>query len=499
MPSPARRRGIGGLLPLPAVVAATLLLTSASPAGAAVPLTEIGADAYANATSQHATQAGPDTFQWGSVIVTAHQSGRFFDGGATGIAFAASPDNGGTWTKGVLPGITTFGGGSHDRVSDPSVAYDARHRVWLIASLALSEQGGITGTAVLASRSADGGRTWDAPVTVTTAAEAGEAGDRSDHGGDGGGDLDKSWIVCDNTPSSPFYGHCHAAFDDHAAGNAITMARSSDGGLTWTVIATPENGLGGQPVVRPDGAVVVPYLSDKDEIRSIRSSDGGASWEPSVLVTAVRRHTVAGGLRAAPLPSAETDATGAVYVAWHDCRFQYQCSGNDIVLSRSATGEEWSHVMRATSDGGDHFIPGLGVDRASAGGTVRLALTYYRYPDAACTTATCRLTVGYTSSTNGGATWAAPEELHGAMPLDWFADTAQGRMAGDYISTSVVPGGAAHAAFTVAAPPSGGAFDVRTYTVTGGLPITGGGPAPISVEVATATGEEAPDPPATAR
>ncbi|MEO3792339.1 sialidase family protein [Nonomuraea sp. B10E15] len=505
MPSPAGRRG-NGLLSVPAAVAATLLLTSSSPAAAAVPLTEIGSDAYANATSQHGTQAGPDTFQWGSALVTAHQSGRFFDGGATGIAFAASSDNGGTWTKGVLPGITTFGGGSHDRVSDPSVAYDARHRVWLIASLALSEEGGIAGTAVLASRSADGGRTWDAPVTVATAGDDdgdrggdGDGGNGGDEGGDGGGDLDKTWIACDNSLSSPFHGHCHATFDDHAAGNAITMARSSDGGLTWTVTATPANGLGGQPVVRPDGVVVVPYLSDEGEIRSIRSGDGGASWEPSVLVTAVRRHTVAGGLRAAPLPSAETDATGAVYVAWHDCRFQYRCSGNDIVLSRSATGEEWSRVMRATSDGGDHFIPGLGVDRASAGGTVRLALTYYRYPDAACTAATCRLTVGYTSSTNGGATWAAPQELHGAMPLDWFADTAQGRMAGDYISTSVVPGGAAHAAFTVAAPPSGGAYDVRTCTVTGGLPITGGGPAPISVEVATATGEETPVPPATAR
>ncbi|MFI7640113.1 sialidase family protein [Nonomuraea sp. NPDC049400] len=479
MPSPARRRGIGGLLTM------TLLLTPVPAlASEAVPLTELGADSYANATSQHGTQAGPDTFQSGTTIVAAQQAGRFFDGGASGIAFATSTDDGATWTKGVLPGITTFGGGTYNRVSNPSVAFDARHGVWLVASLALTDTGGITGAAVLTSRSTDGGLTWENPVTTAVA---------------NGGDLDKSWIVCDNAPRSPFYGRCYTVFDDAAAGNAIKVSRSSDGGLTWQETATSATGLGGQPVVRPNGAVVVPYLSTEQQIRSIRSGDGGASWGDSVLVATVRRHTVAGGLRAAPLPSAETDAQGTVYVAWHDCRFQLSCGGNDIVMSTSATGEQWSDVTRITNDGGDHFIPGLGVDRDSSGGTARLALAYYRYPAADCTAATCRLTVGYTSSGNGGASWSPPAELYGPMELGWFANTADGRMAGDYISTSIIPGGRAYVAFTAAAAPTGGAHDVRTYTVTGGLPITGGGRAPLAVDAPVAAGEQSPELPATAR
>ncbi|WP_171074256.1 sialidase family protein [Nonomuraea basaltis] len=468
---------------VPSVVVASLLLTPL-PAAADVPLTEIGADAYANATSQHGTQAGPDTFQWGTTIVTAQQAGRFFDGGASGIAFATSSDNGATWAKGALPGITGFGDGPYQRVSDPSVAYDARHDVWLVSSLGITDTGGIAGAAVLTSRSADGGRTWDAPVTVAVA---------------GGGNLDKSWIVCDNAPDSPFYGRCHVAFDDHATGNAIKMARSSDGGLTWAVTGTPATGLGGQPVVRPDGAVVVPYLSNEHQIRAFRSRDGGATWSDGELVSTVQRHTVAGGLRASPLPSAETDASGAVYVVWHDCRFQLYCAGNDIVLAKSADGSAWGHVTRVTSDGGDHFIPGLGVDRATSGGSARLALAYYRYPDPACTPATCRLTVGYTSSANGGRSWSAPAELHGPMALEWLANTAQGRMTGDYISTSIVPGGNAFPAFTVAAAPAGGALSMRTYTVSGGLPIKGGGPAAASIEAPIGAGEEAPGLPATAR
>ncbi|MGW0809641.1 sialidase family protein [Nonomuraea sp. NPDC002799] len=449
---------------------ATLLLICTPATASVVPLTEIGADG-ATGAGQRGTQAGPDTYQWGRTIVTAHQSGRFFDGGAADITFATSPDNGGTWAKGVLPGIT--GGGPYQRVSDPSVAFDARHGVWLISSLALTDAGGVIGAAVLTSRSSDGGLTWGKPVVTAT-----------------GGDLDKGWIVCDNTDASPFYGTCYTTFDDHATGGTIGVARSSDGAQTWSVAATTATGLGGQPVVRPNGAVVVPYLSGDGQIRSFRSRDGGASWGANVLVSTVQRHTVAGGLRAAPLPSAETDADGTVYVVWHDCRFQAGCAGNDIVMSTSPGGNAWSVVTRVTSDGGDHFIPGLGVDRDSPGGAARLALAYYRYPAAACTAATCELTVGYTSSANGGATWSAPAELQGAMPLDRLAGTDQGRLAGDYISTSVVPGGNAFPAFTVAAAPPGGGFDVRTYTVTGGLPIAGGPAAPVSVEAPTAASDE---------
>src|SRR5204863_510753 len=85
------------------------------------------------------------------------------------------------------------------RATDASVAYDARHNVWLISSLTLLEAGGVHGNAVVTSRSSDG-LVWTNPVTTAS-----------------GGDLDKNWIVCDNTPSSPFYGRCYTEWDDHGA------------------------------------------------------------------------------------------------------------------------------------------------------------------------------------------------------------------------------------------------------------------------------------------
>jgi hypothetical protein len=123
-----------------------------------VPLTKISGDTFTNTTSAHATQVEPDTFSFGSTIVMATQTGRFNDGGASDIAFSTSTNNGGTWSGGNLPGITKFaGGGPYDRVSDPAVAYDAKHNVWMISTLPLLEAEGVHAPAVLTSRSTNDG------------------------------------------------------------------------------------------------------------------------------------------------------------------------------------------------------------------------------------------------------------------------------------------------------------------------------------------------------
>jgi hypothetical protein len=445
---------------------AALLMLAAGPALANVPLTRVSFDTFTNPTSQHRTEVEPDTFAFGQTIVSAFQVGRFFDGGGSAIGFATSTNGGATWTSGFLPGITRFqGGGPYDRASDPAVAYDAQDNVWLISSLALLEAGGVHGAAVVTSRSTNGGLTWSSNV-VTTAR---------------GSNLDKNWIVCDNTSTSPFFGNCYTQFDDTAAGNRMKMSRSTNGGLTWS---TPLNtgdaasGLGGQPVVRPNGTVLVPFQSSSGQIRSFRSIDGGASWRATVLVSTIQAHTVAGGLRTSPLPSAEVDSAGTVYVVWQDCRFRSGCVANDIVMSKSTSETTWGPVTRipidATSSTVDHFIPGIGVDRSTSGGGARIGLTYYFYPNRSCSAATCQLAVGFISSANGGASWSTPTQLAGPMTLLWLANTSQGRMVGDYISTSIRNGANAFPTIAVAFAPSGSTFNEAMYVPTGGRAISGG-------------------------
>jgi hypothetical protein len=445
-----------------AVVALVLVLAVTVIAFANVPVTQIGADTYTNSTSQHATQVEPDTFSFGSTIVAAVQTGRFFDGGASNLAWATSSDNGATWTTGNLPGITTFQGGPYNRVSDPVVAYDAKHNVWIITGLAIRDTSGVVGVAVTASRSTNGGTAWNNPVNVTVAT--------------GRANLDKDWIVCDNTSTSPFYGNCYVEWDDNGAGNRIRMSTSSDGGLNWGPVRSTGNnatGLGGQPVVQPNGTVIVPIdNANETSLRVFRSTNGGASWSSATTITSITTHAVAGSLRSDALPSAEIDAAGKVYVVWQDCRFRSGCTANDIVMTTSTNGTSWSAVTRipidATNSGVDHFIPGLAVDKSTSGSTAHLGLTYYYYPVSNCTAATCQLNVGFISSANGGASWSAPTAVAGPLTLSWLANTSQGRMVGDYISTSYA-GGSAHGVFALAGAPNGSVFNEAMFTTSSGL------------------------------
>lgn len=406
-------------------------------------LVPVSSDPFTNATSQHQTQVEPDTFATGNTVVSAFQSGRFFDGGSSDIGWARSADGGKTWIKGFLPSLTAQSSppGPYERASDPSVTYDPRHQVWLISALAMI---GPRGAAVTVSRSPDG-LSWSAPVVVASTA----------------GYDDKDWIVCDDHATSPFYGNCYLTFDDEGVGDRMLNATSTDGGLTWSAPAgTADNsyGLGGQPLVQPGGTVVVPIAnSSVSLVGAYRSTDGGQTWSAVTVISGIYRHTVAGSLRSLPLPSAGIDAGGRVYVVWSDCRFRTSCTANDIVLSSSADGLAWSPVARVPIDdvGGtvDHFIPGLAVDPATSGPTARLSLAYYFYPSASCTTSTCQLNVGGISSGTGGASWGAATRLTPtSMAVTWLATTDQGYMVGDYISASFA-GGRATAVFAVATPP----------------------------------------------
>jgi hypothetical protein len=455
----------GRRLRLTAVLtAAALLVLAAGPALANVALTQVSSDPFTNPPGQHRTEVEPDTFAFGQTIVSAFQVGRFFDGGGSAIGFATSTDGGGTWTSGLLPGLTRSTGGPFDRASDPAVAFDPQDNVWMISSLGLSEAGGVHGAAVVTSRSTDGGLHWGNPVTTAM-----------------GSNLDKNWIVCDTTTTSPFFGNCYTQFDDNAAGNRMKMTTSTNGGLSWGPLRNTgdaASGLGGQPVVRPNGTVLVPFQSSSGQIRSFRSIDGGNSWRATVLVSTIQAHTVAGGLRTSPLPSAEVDSAGTAYVVWQDCRFRSGCMANDIVMSKSTSETTWGPVTRipidATSSTVDHFIPGIGVDRSTSGGGARIGLTYYFYPNRSCSAATCQLDVGFISSINGGASWSAATQLAGPMTLSWLANTSQGRMVGDYISTSIRNGANAYPIIAVAFAPSGATFDEAMYVPTGGRAITGG-------------------------
>ncbi len=415
---------------------------------------QLSTDTIAGGGGQHKTEVEPDSFAFGETVVAVFQVGRVENGGATGIGFSTSADGGRHWRSGLLPGVTSFSPqpGTDPRASDPTVGFDATHGVWLASSLGIASDS----FQVLISRSPDG-ITWSRPVIARQA---------------GSGTLDKEWVACDNWPSSPNRGHCYLSYLDLSSGIIVTQT-STDGGLTWgSPVPTslqPPKGMeanGAQPLPRPDGSLVVVYatISDQgpafsDEVLAARSTDGGASFEPSVPVSSLSWFPTS-GVRAPPLPSADVASDGRLFVAWQDCRLDPSCQRNRILLSTSPDGQTWTAPapVGPATPGADQVVPGLAVDPATSGPAQRLALAYYSLPAACADRPACPgVDAWLTTSADAGTTWSRPQRLDArSMRLDWLP-VAEGRFLGDYISTSFV-GGRAVPVYSLAVPPVGQEF-----------------------------------------
>jgi Neuraminidase (sialidase) len=258
-------------------------------------------------------------------------------------------------------------------------------------------------------------------------------------------------------------------YSDVVAG-VLRMVTSADGGQTWHQATAPRCPVvGGVPVVQPNGTVVVPIHSNGgrcgDQIEAFVSTDGGTTYHgPYKIATTVPT----GGSPGTHHIAATVGSSGRVYVTWSDCRFRANCGTNDLVMSTSTDGQRWTPVSRIRIPGEsrtvDHFIPGLAADPSVSNGPAHLALVYYDYPIADCSASSCLLDVAMTTSADAGTTWTRPTTLAGPMKPEWLANTDQGRMVGDYISTSY-SGGVPFPMFAVARRPNGrGVFDESIYT-----------------------------------
>lgn len=467
-----------------ATLTLALIACSATPASASAKLVQLSTDTLVDGGVDTSTEVEPDSYSYGSTIVATFQVGRSPSAGAAAIGWATSADNGHTWSHGLLPNLTNDVGGFYVRAGDSSVAYDAIHASWLITAVATHVNGVVSGgqtditTDIIVSRSTNGGFAWSNPIVVAH-------GDVLIH------PYDKPWIVCDTTPSSPYHGRCYDTWAEYESGSdpdspsSVAVSASTDGGLTWngTPIVTETTGGSAQPLVQPNGTVIVPFTDASDipgdtfgkSILAIRSTDGGATWSAPVTVAPLNIHVVAGQMRALPLPSAEMDAAGKVFVTWQDCHYEPLCATNDLVLSTSTDGVQWSAPQRipihAVGSGYDEFIPGLAVDRATSGNQAHLGLAYYFFVPGAC----CKLYTGWVQSSNGGQSWTNEYVLAGPMQLAWLPNTLDGYMVGDYISSSFSQKHKGFPIFAVAKAPNGPQCDPATtcdeaiYTVKNGI------------------------------
>jgi hypothetical protein len=377
----------------------------------------LSVDPYANSDSQHETAVEPDSFSVGNTVVAVFQLGRRQGGASSNIGTAISRDAGKTWQRAVLPGTTVNATppGVETAASDPSVAYDSVHGVWLVSTLTIDRNS----SHVYVARSTDG-VTWSAPVDAAA-----------------GPVLDKEWIACDDGAASPFKGRCYLEYTDDEQ-NTTASKFSNDGGVTWSPALTAGSILvGTQPVILANGTLVVVAGDYRGEealsgsMISLRSIDGGATFTRSTVSDLQAADNKP--MRAISLPSLDVDSAGTIYAVWHDCRFRPGCLRNDMVLSTSTDGQAWTPPARVplatTSSQFSAFIPGLAADPARPG-HLGLVYAYYRSGSSV-------IGMGFVQSGDGGKTWTAPQRLDAQpIPVTWLPEAEGGRMVGDYFSVS---------------------------------------------------------------
>jgi hypothetical protein len=310
-----------------------------------------------------------------------------------------SMDRGFTWATTFAAFSNCSGLPSYNRVSDPWVAISPNGVAYQI-SLSLADSN--NRSAVLVTRSADGGFTWGDPVTLIrdTAATTGF--------------NDKESITADPNDSNYVY----AVWDRSSSSPNIRpayFARSTDGGNTWETAHSIYNpGTNSavtfdQILVLPNGTLISVFILYRNSatIEVIRSLDHGSTWSAPIVVAAnetigtVNAKTQKALRTGSGLPNATVDpTTGAIYVTWADARFSgFKRDG--IALTQSLDGGlTWTQPVQVNQAANvQAFTP------AVAAGTGGVAVTYFDFRKDTPNPNTLLANAWRVVSADGGATW----------------------------------------------------------------------------------------------
>jgi hypothetical protein len=332
-------------------------------------------------------------------IIGVWQQDRWSNGGARGVLAGTSLDGGDSWTVSQVPfsrctGGTLANAGDYVKATDPWISFGVDGIAYFMA-LSFSA----SPSAMLVSRSIDGGVTWEATHTLVRSEDPSLF-------------HDKNSITADPYTA----GHAYAIwdrFDFNTEQAPIWFSRTTDGGVSWEasrVIYDPGDGfgtIGSQIAVLPDGTLVNLFTEgDRNTgagwLRVIRSTDRGLTWSAPTTIDelllvgnfddvtdlAVRGGGFLGSIAAGP--------TGTLYVAWQDARFTGGLI-DGIALSVSVDGGlSWTDPVQVNSvTTTDAFTPSIAV---AADGTV--GITYYDWRDNTGSTPVTT-SVWLTTSTDG--------------------------------------------------------------------------------------------------
>jgi hypothetical protein len=300
-------------------------------------------------------------------------SGTYFsnDGGSTWCCSSSDPSHLGT----LIPGINRLGGGQYDAGGDPALAFDSRGNVYY-AGLGFDRTAAPDTVAVnKGTFDGNGNLTWGQPVFIDQTSSPSILND-------------KEWIAADSNPSSPYRDRVYVTFTRYVFSTTtgayvqspIMFASSSDGGATFTkpmaISGNAHYGSGSRPVIGPDGAIYVFWdgstrLASLSSTYVVKSTDGGATWSKPLSISQLTDQFVLAdtAFRVNSFPAAAVAPDGTVYATWT----------TETKLGNERLGGDPRCADWLTSD---------------LGGCYSIAV--------------------WSKSTDGGATWSAPQRVFAA-------------------------------------------------------------------------------------
>ncbi len=343
-----------------------------------------------------------------NIIATWKQDNSFFN--ARDALVASSLDGGKTWQRTTVPGLTRCSGGSGDTASDPWVSFGGDGTAYFGA------QSGLMSTepesiGVSASHSGDGGRHWAAPATVAPELAGTEQ------------------PAVTGSPTLP--GHAYMTWtnfelDTDPSGwvNPVSFSRTTDGGATWSpAVLIDEAGpfaLDQAPRIRvlPNGTLIAIFaradlLAGLATIQTVRSLDEGRTWLPAIEAGAKPLYgdfydpESEEQLPQPGYPSSTVAPDGTVYVVYENSSSP-QSGGIGIVKSVDG-GVTWSTIA-LPGVSAFAFEPAIAVDKHGTVGVIWYDLRNDLPGDAATTA-----DVWFAHSNDGGGNW---RQIHVAGPTD---------------------------------------------------------------------------------